>query len=134
MNRSKLVSILKTLGVWVPTVLFGALFVMQGIMKLQPGSPWPQMFERWGYPAGFHWLVGVLELLGGILLFVPRLAGYAAVMLGTVMLGAFLTHLVHGETIGTVTTFVIASVLVLLVRVRLPRWRSRANVAHSDPA
>ncbi len=134
MNRPKLVSVLKILGVWVPTVLFGALFVMQGIMKLQPASPWPEMFEGWGYPAGSHRLVGLLELLGGILLFVPRLSGYAAVMLATVMLGACLTHLAHAETTGTITTFVIGSVLAVLARVRLPRRRSRAHLAHSDPA
>ena len=134
MNRSRLVSILRFLGLWVPTVLLGALFVMQGIMKLQPGSPWPSMFERWGYPAGFHWVVGAIELLGGLLLFVPRLAGYAAVALGTVMVGAFLTHLVHTEIPGIIATFVFASVLVMLARVRLTRWRSRAHVARSDPA
>ena len=126
MNRSKLVSWLEILGVWIPTVLLGAFFVLQGIMKLQPGSPWPKMFEEWGYPAGFHWLLGAVELLGGLLLFVPRVAGYAAVLLGTVMGGAFLTHLVHGETIGTITTFVIGSMLAMLVRFRLPRRRSRA--------
>ena len=134
MNRSRLVSILRILGLWVPTVLLGALFVLQGIMKLQPGSPWPEMFEGWGYPAGFHWVVGAVELLGGLLLFVPRFAGYAAVTLGTVMAGAFLTHLLHGEIPGIIATFVFAAVLVMLARVRLPRWRRPAHVARSDPA
>ena len=134
MNRSRLVSILRILGLWVPTVLLGALFVLQGIMKVQPGSPWPEMFEGWGYPAGFYWVVGAVELLGGLLLFVPRLAGYAAAALGPVMVGAILTHLAHGEIPGIIATFVFAAVLVMLARARLPRWRSRAHAAHSDPA
>ena len=42
-------------------------------------------------------VVGVLEALGGLMLFVPRLASYAAAMLGIIMIGASLTHFVHGE-------------------------------------
>lgn len=121
MDRSKLVSVLRALGVWVPTVLLGALFVLQGMAKLQPGSPWPEMFAGWGYPSGSHLPVGVIELLGGLALFVPRVAGHAAGALGLVMLGAFLTHLLHGELPGIIATFVFGSVLFLLARVRLPR-------------
>ena len=134
MNRSKLVSVLRILGLWVPTVLFGALFVLQGVFKLQSGSPWPAMFEEWGYPAGFHIVVGVVELLGGLLLFVPRFAGYAALTLGTVMIGAFLTHLFHGEIPGIIATFLFATVFFFLARARLPRRASRTSVTSSDPA
>ena len=73
----RLKSILKGVAIWLPTVVFGALFVMQGLTKLAPGSPWPEMFGRWGYPDGFHLLVGIVELSCGVGLFVPRIAGWA---------------------------------------------------------
>ena len=59
MARSKLVKLARGVAIWVPTVLFGALFVMQGIFKLMPASPWPEMFRQWGYPAHFYLLVGM---------------------------------------------------------------------------
>jgi len=33
-------------------VILALLFIMQGVMKLAPGSPWSQMFAGWGYPEG----------------------------------------------------------------------------------
>lgn len=85
-----------TIGLWALQVLLGALFVLVGTLKF--GDPtWPRNFARWGYPDGFYMVVGVLEALGGLLLFVPRLASYAAAMLGIIMIGASLTHFVHGE-------------------------------------
>ena len=134
MNRSRFVSIFKVLGLWVPTVLLGALFVLQGIMKLQPGSPWPAMFEGWGYPAGFYFFVGVVELLAGLLLFVPRFAGYAAAVLGVVMVGAFATHLLHGEIPGIIATFVFGALFAILVRVRLSKGRGARTPGVANPA
>ena len=85
-----------TIGLWALQILLGALFVLVGILKF--GDPtWARNFARWGYPDGFYMVVGVLEALGGLLLFVPRLASYAAAMLGIIMIGASLTHFVHGE-------------------------------------
>ncbi len=85
-----------TIGLWALQVLLGALFVLLGTGKF--GDPtWSRNFARWGYPDGFYMVIGVLEALGGLLLFVPRLASYAAAMLGIIMIGASLTHFVHGE-------------------------------------
>jgi uncharacterized membrane protein YphA (DoxX/SURF4 family) len=120
-------SVLKSIGVWAPTVVLGLLFTLQGLAKFPASSPWPAMFKAWGLPSGFHLIVGVAELLGGLLLFVPRLAAYAAAILAAVMVGACLTHLVHGETLQTGFTLGLAALFVLLARVRWSRrWR------HSD--
>lgn len=89
--------IIKTVVVWALQILVGAMFVLVGVMKFQdPG--WARNFARWGYPDGFYIVVGVLEAVGGIALFVPRFTTYAAILLMTTMAGAVLTHLLHGET------------------------------------
>jgi putative oxidoreductase len=121
MNRSKVISRLKTTGRWTLTVLLGLFFVLQGVGKFTPSSPWPRMFENWGFPAGFHLVVGGLELLAGIALFVPRISGYAASLLLLIMLGAFGTHALHAEGPGMAGTSVFALLSAVLAWLWLPR-------------
>ena len=88
--------IIKTIALWALQILFGGWFVLVGVMKfLDP--VWARSFARWGYPDGFYLVIGVLEAVGGIGLLVPRLTTYAALLLMTIMAGAVLTHLMHGE-------------------------------------
>jgi putative oxidoreductase len=110
---------LRTILRWTPPVLFGVFFALQGAMKLSPGSPWPSMFEAWGYPSNVYLLVGLVELLAGVALFVPRVAGYAALTLAVVMCGAGLTHAVHVEWFNVGFTAVLAVGLFALARARL---------------
>ena len=121
MNRSRVASVSKTVGIWVLTVLLGLFFVLQGVAKFTPSSPWPGMFEGWGYPAGFHLVIGALELLAGIFLFVPRVAGFAAALLVLIMLGAFGTHALHGEGPQMASTAIFALLAGVMVWIRLPR-------------
>lgn len=51
------------------------------------------VFGNIGLGQWFRYLTGTLEVLGGIGLLIPRLAGLAALMLAAVMVGAVLTHL-----------------------------------------
>ncbi|MEU4793455.1 DoxX family protein [Micromonospora tulbaghiae] len=51
-----------------------------------------QTFEDMGAAPWFRYLVGLLELAGGIGLLVPRLAGLAAVGLALLMVGAAVTQ------------------------------------------
>ena len=120
MNK-RAISVLKAIAVWTPIALLGPLFVLQGLFKFQANSPWPQMFANWGYPPGFHLVIGGVELLAGALLLVPRLSGYAALTLATVMAGACLTHVVHGETLQGGFTFALTVIFSVLTYVRLPR-------------
>jgi len=89
--------ILKLAGTWTLQALLGALFVVLGVAKFSDPS-WARKFAGWGYPDGFYMAVGVLEIAGGLMVIVPRVASYGAVVIVTVMVGAVLTHLVHGET------------------------------------
>ena len=89
--------IVRLVGMWTLQVLLGALFVVLGTAKF--GDPsWVRKFAGWGYPDGFYMAVGVLEIAGGLMVLVPRVASYGALVIATVMVGAALTHLAHGET------------------------------------
>ena len=119
-----------TIGLWALQVLFGALFVVIGIAKF--GDPtWSRNFARWGYPDGFYMVVGVLEAVGGLLLFVPRLASYSAAMLGIIMIAASLTHFVHGEMHRVAPPLIYLAVLAI---VGIARRRAAVRPVSMRPA
>ena len=110
-----------TIGLWVLQILFGVLFILVGIGKF--GDPsWAQKFARWGYPDGFYMVIGTLEALGGLVLLVPRLATYAAAMLGVIMVGASLTHFVHGESNRVLPPLMFLAVLAIVGFARRPAF------------
>jgi putative oxidoreductase len=66
----------------------GALFLYLGGAKLL-GSPGAvRLFHDIGWGQWFRYVTGVVELTGGLLLVVPRLAGASALLLMTVMVVA----------------------------------------------
>jgi uncharacterized membrane protein YphA (DoxX/SURF4 family) len=81
---------------WALQVLLAFAFVSIGLGKFNDPS-WARSFERWGYPHGFHLVTGVIEAACGVLLLVPRLTSYAALLLGVVMVAAAATHMMAGQ-------------------------------------
>lgn len=86
----------KNVLAWILSILTGLNFLMSGYPKIMPNAGMIRRFENWGYNEGFAILIGILEVLGGLLMFVPRTAFYGAVVLSVVMLGAIGTHLLTG--------------------------------------
>jgi putative oxidoreductase len=90
------VRLLGVVVLWLLQILMALAFVLIGVAKFADPS-WARSFARWGYPDGFYMVIGALEVAGGLALLVPRLASYAAAMLSVIMIGASLTHWLHGE-------------------------------------
>jgi putative oxidoreductase len=120
MRTLRLVGII---GLWSLQVLLAALFVVIGIAKFADPS-WARNFARWGYPSGFYMVIGAVEAIGGICLLVPRIATYAAALLGVIMIGASATHLLHNEMHRVAVPLVY---LVVLAIIGIARLRSAAR-------
>lgn len=106
---------------WAASILFGLLFLLAGATKFLLAEV-PEKFAAWGYPQGFHIVVGVLEILGGLMLFLPRTAFYGAVVLAVIMAGAVYTHAVPDQNPAAAVwplAFLVA--LVVLALARRPR-------------
>jgi uncharacterized membrane protein YphA (DoxX/SURF4 family) len=138
-GNMRIVRLAGTIGLWALQVLAGALFALIGTGKFADPT-WQRHFVRWGYPDGFYMVVGVLEALGGLMLLVPRLTSYAAAMLGIIMIGASLTHLVHGEMRRVAPPLVYLVVLAIVgiarrhaairsASIRPPATEARADVS-----
>lgn len=105
---------LKLFFTWVLQVILGLEFILAGQAKFSRADVWTRMFEGWGYPPQFSYVIGGLEVALAIALFFPKYASKGAVALGVIMLGAVVTHIIHGEFPGAITTSILAALLALL--------------------
>ena len=90
---------LSRVAVWTCAVLLAVAFVLVGMSKLEGASAlrWADRLESWGDPANARYVIGVLEILGGLGVLIPRWRRAAAAILVALMIGALCTHAVHGE-------------------------------------
>ena len=101
----------KMIAVWVLSGLVAAMFLFAGGTKLLMADQIKPMFVKFGYAAWFATFIGVCEVLGGIGVFIPRLAGLAAACLSVIMVGAVYTvvamHQYKDAVVPAVTFFVL---------------------------
>ena len=108
-NASRIVS-------WI----LALIFLLSGGAKLAGLEFEIEAFTRWGYPLWFMYLVGTLEVAGGIALLVPRVSALGSAGLAAFMTGAVATHVVHAEW---------AMLVVALAIMLTAAWRARAGTS-----
>ena len=77
-----------------------------------------EQFAAWGYAAWFATVVGVIEVVGAVLLLIPRVAFYGAVLLLIVMGGAVYTHLSNDEASQVFRPLIFLFVLGMIAMMR----------------
>jgi uncharacterized membrane protein YphA (DoxX/SURF4 family) len=111
---------------WTVTLLELAAMGLAGLAKFLSPDVWTGMFEGWGYPAWFTFVVGAGEIGGAILLAAPRLATYAAGLLAVIMVGALGTVVVHDSPLGVTAPIAHLVALAIIGAARREgRWRPR---------
>lgn len=125
----------KTILTWIAQVLLALLFVAAALGKLASNPQWVERFRDYGYTDTFRLLIGSLEVAGALGLLIPRTAGYAALGLLGIMVGASVTHLTHHEAAQLWRPIVFGVLLVVVVLIRRP-WplRSKPQPAESVAA
>ena len=116
MNRTVVVRV----AVWVLSVVLALLFVLAAAPKMLRLSVWIDKFSSWGYSEWFVVTIGVLELLGAVLLLIPRLAFIGVGLLAVIMLGAGYTHIANGEGLEVIRPAVFLSLLLVVGWARRP--------------
>lgn len=81
---------------WAISGLLSLVFVATGFPKVGDAQMVLTSFQKWGYPEATHYIIGAVEFISAILLLVPSTAAIAALTLSGVMVGAAVTHSVHG--------------------------------------
>jgi putative oxidoreductase len=109
-------------AVWVCSILLAVAFVFSGISKLAGPSAmrWAERFAGWGYPDNAQYVVGVLEILGGLGVLIPKWRRGAAAILVALMIGALGTHAVNAEFPRLIPPLVLGGLALLLYSARPP--------------
>ena len=101
---------------WVFALFLTWIFLRQGWSKFSDDSGWARAFRHWHYPDWFRVMIGVIEVLAGLLLLTRRTATLGAIMIVVVMLGAMGTHLRDGRP-KDITSEVLPITLATIVAV-----------------
>lgn len=115
----------RTITVWVLAGLLALAFTATGASKLARPDAAMEEFEGWGYPGGFAYVIGAIELVAGLLVLWPRTAPYAAGVLLVDMAGAAITHATNAEAIMIPVNVVLGGIAAALAWLRRPTWVER---------
>jgi uncharacterized membrane protein YphA (DoxX/SURF4 family) len=95
-------------GAWALRVFLALVFVAAGLDKFM-GPMWVRVFNDIGFGQWFRYFTGMIEVLGGLLLLVPRATPIAVPLLVCTMAGALL---VHATVVGIGPQTIAVSVLI----------------------
>ena len=100
-------------GLWILQIGAAGMFLMVGFLKLSGDAQMVGLFDAVGLGQWFRYVTGSLEVLGAVLLLVPRLSGLGALLLVGVMLGAVPTHLfvVGGSPLSAIILLIVTGVV-----------------------
>ena len=131
-NSPKHIYWAKTIGLWALTILLALIFLQVGLGKLSFfREMWAERFVGWGLPATFALVIGVIEVVGALLLLIPKTASYGAASIIPVMLGASITHLLNAEFPNSGFTLIIAALVFVVGFARRPAYlRKQVTPAH----
>ncbi len=111
---------------WGVRVLAAAIMIFFSIPKLTGDPMSIQVFTQLGAEPWLRYVTGVLELVGGLALLIPRTTVYGAGATALVALGAIGSHL---AVLGLDFPFPLAVVLLLLAAVIFWLTRNRDSMA-----
>jgi putative oxidoreductase len=104
----------------IVSAVLAALFITAGTASFL--GLMNEQFEAWGHPPGVPAMVGILEIFGGICLLFRRAAGWAALGLMMIMIGAIWTHAIHRQYVEMITPIVVLTALAFVARTRRHDW------------
>ncbi|RAJ56476.1 DoxX-like protein [Streptomyces sp. Amel2xB2] len=112
------------IALWVLQALLALFFVLgSAFPKLTGASAAVESFEQIGLGMWFMYVVGLLELAGGLALITPWLSGLSAICLIALLIGAFTTQMtvVDGENA--------VFPLIMMVPIAVVAWGRRDTLA-----
>lgn len=106
----------KKILVWVLTIFAATAFIAAGSSKLIGSEKTVSLFVEIGFGQWFRYLTGLVEVIGGILILLPRTSFWGALLLSQTMIGAILVHLfvIGGNSSIAFILLLITSILTLV--------------------
>lgn len=113
----------KVIATWILSGLIALVMLMAGVSKLRGTEEQVKGFAAMGYPLWFLYAIGVVEVVGAILLLVPRTAALGVLLLGATMVGAVVSLLKIGDAGHAPIPLVFLLVIALIGWLRADAFR-----------
>lgn len=110
---------LRELLSWLMAIVIALAFITTGWPMIFGSEEVESEFIQWGYTIDFAHLVGILQIIAGILVLIPRLSIFGALMAILIMSGAVYTH--FSTSIGSPGFAVV--LLLLAIILLILRWK-----------
>lgn len=99
---------------WILQIAFAAMFLVAGAVKLLNDPMMIEVFAKVGFGQWLRYVIGVVEILSAIMLIVPNLVPYGALLLICTMVGTIIAHLaVLDESARLPTVLLLLSAVIL---------------------
>ena len=108
--------------VFVERLIIATVFGLAGLSKVLGLEFEAEAFVRWGFPVGFMYFIGILEIAGALGVWVRRLAPFAALCLAVLAIGALATRMVFAEWVAAVVTAGVLAITLHFV------WQKRSEL------
>ena len=115
----------KVVVVWVLTVILALLMAVVGSTKFTQPEQWTRMASTLDLPFWLMQVAGVAEMMGAVLLLIPRVAALGGGAIAVVMLGAALGQVRGGQPGDAIAPLVYVAVALFIARQRMDQlpWR-----------
>lgn len=102
-------------GIALAQATAGAYFVVAGLLKLLGAPPMVAAFARWDWPGSARVAIGVVELLSGVALVLPRFARVSALTMAALLVASQAVHLAKLDPLYTLLEPLLLVPLLLVV-------------------
>jgi len=113
---------------WFPRIALAAAFLMIGRSKFSAHSVYVRIFEQIGFGVWFRYFTGTLQIVGAILLLIPRTFPIGIAIIGCTMLGAMLAWIFFLASPGS--ALIPGSLLAIVIAIG---WRGLRTPRHHSP-
>ena len=113
----------KVIATWVLSGLIALVMIMAGGSKLAGAEDQVKGFAAMGFPTWFLYVTGLIEVVGAILLLIPRTAVFGVLLLGATMVGAVLSLLKMGDVAHAPIPLAFLLVIALIGWFRIDSFR-----------
>jgi uncharacterized membrane protein YphA (DoxX/SURF4 family) len=120
-----------TLVRWILRGAVTVLFCYVGASKLSQQSEWNRIFAQIGLGQWFRYFTGVFQIVGGMMVIIPRTFLIGIAMLACTMLGAIFAWI--GPLHAPANAIIPGALLLGLVAVGFQGWVNRQDKRTSSP-
>ncbi len=92
-------SVMDVAGIWLPRIVVAMLFIVVGRSKFAEHGEWVAIFAKIGFGQWFRYFTGVLQVVGGVLVLVPKTFVLGILLIGCTMAGAMAAWISFGAAL-----------------------------------